>query len=412
MEFFRKHSSAFAAALIVAALIFYVGFKQGESHEQTTLAIANITNQSTGQPLSVDFSAFWKTWGILNDKFVPTSSTTKPTTDQDRVWGAIQGMTASLGDPYTVFFPPAESEQFATDIKGSFDGVGMEVLEEDGALTVIAPLKDSPAAAAGLLPGDKIIKIDDTDTTNLTTEDAVNLIRGPGGTSVSFTVVRSTKKAPFVVKVERQTINLPTIDDKSLGNGIYYIALYSFSENSPDLFRQALRNFYQSGDTKLILDLRGDPGGYLEAALDMASWFLPTGETVVTEDYGSGKTPTVYSSKGYNVFPNITPKQFVILVDGGSASASEILAGALSQQGKATLIGTKTFGKGSVQELVPITADTSLKVTVARWLTPNGTSISKQGLTPQIEADLTEADAAAGHDTQLDRATQFLTTGK
>ncbi len=406
----KRHSSALAAALVVAVLIFYSGYKMGEGRGEMRAALATITNQTVGQPLSVDFSPFWKAWSTLNEKFVPTSSSTKPTTDQDRVWGAIAGMTASLGDPYTVFFPPVESQQFATDIKGSFDGVGMEVLEENGALTVIAPLKGSPAAAAGLKSGDKIIKIDKTDTSNITTEQAVNLIRGPEGTKVTFMVVRDTKKAPFEVKVTRETINIPTIDTKALPNGVFYIALYSFSESSPDLFRNALREFYQSGDNKLVLDLRGNPGGYLEAALDMASWFLPTGDVVVKEDFGPGKDPTIYRSKGYDIFNNNL--KFAILVDNGSASASEILAGALSEHGRATLVGQKTFGKGSVQELVPITSDTSLKVTVARWLTPNGLSISKQGITPQIVVDRTQADYDAGKDPQLDRAVQFVNTGK
>ncbi len=410
MEFLKRHSSAAAAFLVVAVLIFFIGYRSGESHARTMISLGGITNQTLGEPVTVDFSPFWKAWTILNEKFVPTSTSTKPTTDQTRVWGAIQGMTASLGDPYTVFFPPAESKQFATDIKGSFEGVGMEVLVKDNTLYVVAPLKNSPAARAGLLPGDKIVKIGKTDTSNLSTEDAVDLIRGPVGTIVTFTVVREGKSAPFEIKVTRQTIDIPTIDTKELGNGIFYIALYSFTENSPNLFRGALREFYQSGDGKLILDLRGNPGGYLEAALDMASWFLPSGEVVVREDFGEGKEETSYRSKGYNIFSD--KLQFVILVDGGSASASEILAGALSEHGKATLIGQKTFGKGSVQELVPITSDTSLKVTVARWLTPDGVSISQHGIVPSIAVERTQADIQAGKDPQLDRAIKFLNTGK
>jgi carboxyl-terminal processing protease len=195
-----------------------------------------------------------------------------------------------------------------------------------------------------------------------------------------------------------------------LGESMYYIALYSFSENSPNLFRSALRSFVESGDTKLILDLRGNPGGYLEAAMDMASWFLPPGKIIVREDFGAGKEETVYRSKGYDVFNDNF--KFVILVDSGSASASEILAGALSEYNKAILIGDQTFGKGSVQELVPVTDDTSLKVTIARWLTPNGNSISQEGITPHILVKPTEADIKAGKDVQLERAKEFLRTGK
>lgn len=408
MEFLKKHSLAVTGIVLLAILSFFLGSRHGRDAALAEVAVRNLHNSSTSE--GVDFGAFWKAWRILKEDYVPTATSSKPVTDQDKVWGAIAGLTASLGDPYTVFFPPAESKQFASDIKGSFTGVGMEIGLNNGVLTVIAPLKGSPAEAAGIKSGDKILKIDETDTSHLSTEEAVTLIRGDAGTAVALTVVHTGKSAPQVITITRQTINVPTIEAKDLGDSIYYIALYSFSENSPNLFRGALRSFVESGDTKLILDLRGNPGGYLEAAIDMASWFLPSGKVVVREDYGGGKEETVYRSKGYDVFNDNL--KFVILVDGGSASASEILAGALSEQGKATLIGDKTFGKGSVQELVPVTDDTSLKVTVARWLTPNGNSISKQGITPTIVIKPTEADIKAQKDVQLDRAIEFLKTGK
>ncbi len=273
-------------------------------------------------------------------------------------------------------------------------------------LVVVAPLKGSPAEKAGILSGDRIIKIDDHDATNITTEAAVNLIRGKGGTVVSLTVVRAGKKTPFEIKIVRGVINIPTTETKDIGSGIFKIDLYSFTADSPNLFRAALRKFVESGRTKLILDLRGNPGGYLEAAIDMASWFLPSGKVVVRESFGQQKEETVYRSKGYDVFSS--DLKFVILVDGGSASAAEILAGALSEQGKATLVGSKTFGKGSVQELVDITPTTSLKVTVARWFTPNGVSISKQGITPKFVVERTQADYDAQKDPQLDKAIEIL----
>jgi carboxyl-terminal processing protease len=406
-RFATRHATTIVTALVVGLIFFFVGYSHGKEAGQITAASSNVVNKTQGAPLSVDFSSFWKAWSVINDKYVATTGTSsKPVTDQDKVYGAISGMVASLGDPYTVFFPPVESKEFATDIKGSFDGVGMEVLEQDNVLLVIAPLKGSPAARAGILAGDKIIKIDSTDTVSLTTEEAINLIRGKAGTPVKFTIVRQGKAAPFEVSVVRQQIQIPTIDTRELGNGTFYIALYSFSEDSPNLFRGALREFVSSGDSKLILDLRGNPGGYLEAALDMASWFLPPGDAVVREDFGDGKEETVYRSKGYNIFNDNL--KFAILVDGGSASAAEILAGALSEHGKATLVGEQTFGKGSVQELVPITSDTSLKVTVARWLTPNGISISKQGITPQVEVRRTQADVDAHKDPQLDKAIEVV----
>lgn len=410
MEYPPRHLKTFLACALVAGLFFYIGYNTGEEHTLQSMP-AVVANASSGQPVNIDFSPFWKAWNIINLKYVPPVSTsTKEVTDEAKVWGAIQGLTSSLGDPYTVFFPPVENTIFKTDIKGNFEGVGMEIVSQNGALTVVAPLKGSPAERAGVLAGDIILRINGQDTSNLSTEEAVQVIRGPKGTEITLTIVRKGARAPIEVKVTRDVINLPVIDARSLGDGIFYIALYSFTENSPDLFRGALRDFVESGDTKLVIDLRGNPGGYLDAAIDMASWFLPAGKAVVRESFGEGKQEQVFRSKGYNVFNDNL--KLAILINGGSASASEILAGALSEHGRATLIGEKTFGKGSVQELVDITDKTSLKVTIAHWLTPNGNFISGQGIKPAIEVGRTQEDAKAGEDPQLDRAIEFLNTGK
>ena len=187
---------------------------------------------------------------------------------------------------------------------------------------------------------------------------------------------------------------------------MFVISLHNFSAISANLFRDALREFIESGTDKMILDLRGNPGGFLEAAIDMASWYLPAGKMVVTEDFGDNGKPRVHRSKGYNIFTD--KLKMAILINQGSASASEILAGALQQHGKATLVGTRSFGKGSVQELVKITPDTSLKVTVARWLTPNGSSISDGGLSADVEVEFTTEDFEAGEDPQLDKAVELL----
>jgi len=406
MDSYLKWSPKIFLAFIIGALIFAWGYHDGKNSVSPQNSLSTIENKNEGQPITVDFSPYWKAWNIINEKYVPTATSSKTITNQDKVWGSIQGLTASLGDPYTVFFPPVQSEQFAQDIRGNFEGVGMEVVSQGGLLVVIAPLKGSPAERAGLLPGDKILKIDDRDTSNLTTEDAVKLIRGPKGTTVTLSVARAGHKQAFEIKVVRETIDIPTIATKKLDGGIFKIDLYSFTASSPNLFRGALREFVESGSTKLILDLRGNPGGYLEAAIDMASWFLPSGKVVVRENFGQAKEETVYRSKGYDVFPDNL--KFVILVDGGSASASEILAGALSEQKRAILVGEKTFGKGSVQELVDITPKTSLKVTIARWFTPNGLSISKQGITPEFVVVRTEADMKAGKDLQLNKAIEIL----
>lgn len=402
---FSRRPIKFVWYLLFVGIIFSVGFRQGKNSVSSLIA-TDVQNKTVGQPLSVDFSPFWKAWNTLNDKFVDTATSSKVITDQTKVWGAISGLTASFDDPYTVFFPPAESAIFAEEVRGNFEGVGMEVVQKDGALVVISPLKDSPAEQAGILAGDRIIKIDNKDTANLSTEAAVRLIRGKSGTEVTLTVFRSTKKEAFELKITRGVINIPTIDTKDLGNGIFKIDLYSFTAESPNLFRGALRQFIESGNSKLILDLRGNPGGYLEAAIDMASWFLPSGKIIVRESFGQNKEEVVYRSKGYDVFTD--KLKLVILVNGGSASAAEILAGALSEHNKAVLVGEKTFGKGSVQELVNITSDTSLKVTIARWLTPNGVSISKQGITPEFVVARSQTDVESDKDPQLDKAIEIL----
>jgi carboxyl-terminal processing protease len=283
----------------------------------------------------------------------------------------------------------------------------MEMGIKAGVLTVITPLKGSPAEKAGIRSGDKVIQIQGKITTDYTIDQAVKLIRGKKGTEVTLVVVREGVTNPIEIKIVRDVINLPTIDTKvDQKNGIFTIKLYSFSAQSASLFRNALRDFVNSKQNKLILDLRGNPGGFLDAAVDMASWFLPPGKIIVTEDYGKGKTQVFEKSKGYNIFNDSL--KMVILIDGGSASASEILAGALSEYGKAKLVGTKSFGKGSVQEYIKLNNETALKVTVARWMTPNGKSISEEGLVPDVEVKMTAEDVTAGRDPQMDKAIELL----
>lgn len=399
----------------------YLGFEMNPSHISPPESLINTENEISS---TVDFAPFWKAWQILDEKFVPTKIATSTLTDsatttiQDRVWGAIGGLTGSLGDPYTVFFPPEESKSFETEISGNFEGVGMEIGIKDEVVTVVAPLKGNPAQKAGILAGDKILAIEGQSTMNMSVDKAVKLIRGKVGTKVKITIAREGKKEPLEFTLTREVINIPTVDTEikggkiSAGNGgkmvdgVFIIKLYNFYSTSPNLFRDALREFIESDSDKLILDLRGNPGGYLEAAVDMASWFLPIGKVVVSEDFGKNSPSQIYRSKGYNIFNKNL--KMVILVDGGSASASEILAGALKEHGVAKLVGTKTFGKGSVQEVVKITPETSLKVTIARWLTPLGNSISENGLAPDVEIKLTQDDLTKNKDPQTDKAVEVL----
>lgn len=405
MEFLRKHVALLVLGVVIAVGSFNLGFNSGEKSLSTT--IVGVENGAEGEPSNIDFAPFWKAWNLINEKYVPASTTAETVSDQEKVWGAIKGLTRSLGDPYTVFFPPVESELFESDIRGNFEGVGMEVVAKDGAITVIAPLKNSPAERAGIVASDRIIKIDGKETVNLSTEDAVQIIRGPKGTRVTLTIFRNDAGEPIDIDVIRDVIDIPTISTKELPGGIFVIELYSFSAQSPNLFRAALREFILSGNDKLILDLRGNPGGYLEAAIDMASWFLPPSKVVVREDFGRARDEKIYRSKGYDIFSENL--KFVILVDRGSASASEILAGALAEHGRAILVGDQTFGKGSVQELVNITSGTSLKITIARWLTPNGLSISEDGIKPDYLVKYTPADREASRDPQLEKAIEILT---
>ncbi len=408
--------SIVALALIGGSFFFgtYVGIQSHADAGDQAFASAS----ELGKPADVDFTIFWKAWNTLNEKYVKThglatstlnatttSATSSSVSNQDRVYGAIKGMTESLGDPYTVFFPPQQSKDFEDEISGNFEGVGMEVGVKDNMLTVISAIKGTPAFRAGLQPGDKILKINDTITSGLSIDEAIKLIKGPKGTTVIFTIGRG-KDSPIQIKVVRDVIDIPTIETTLRPDGVFVIKLFTFTSQSPSLFRNALREFVLSKSNKLVLDLRGNPGGYLDAAVDIASWFLPNGKAVVRESFGPGKEEVVSRSRGYDIFNSNL--KFVILMNGGSASASEILAGALSEYGKAQLVGTKSFGKGSVQELIKITPDTALKVTIARWLTPNGISISEGGLKPDVTVELTEADFKAGKDPQLEKAVEMV----
>jgi len=391
-------------SIVIAGILFATGFYVGKNDAPEGIAAQFLNATST---TGVDMDPYWKAWKILDEKFAPAGSTTPPIGSDDKLWGSIEGLASSYGDPYTVFFPPVESKAFEEEISGSFGGVGMEVVVQDGVLTVVAPLKGTPADRAGVLSGDKILMIGDKSTANMSSDEAVKLIRGEVGTSIVVTFGRTGAKEPIVKTLIRDNIEIPTINTKLVSGDVFVISLYSFSAISPNLFRGALREFVESGSDKLVLDLRNNPGGYLEAALDMASWFLPTGKVVVTEDFGEKQEPRIYRSKGYNVFSN--DLKFAILVNEGSASASEILAGALREHNKAVLVGAKTFGKGSVQELVSLTDETSLKITVAHWLTPLGNSISSGGLTPDIEVKLTPENVKDGNDPQLNAAVEYLT---
>ena len=391
---------AVSGIILAIAGVFLGGFFYGENRKEQSLINFNIINKEAGKQTETDFSPFWTTWNAVASKYVSA----KDLDSQKMVWGSIEGMVKSLGDPYSVFFPPQENKEFKDTIRGDFGGVGMEIGIKNETITIVAPLKGTPAYRAGVKSGDKILKIGEKSTLDMTVEDAVRLIRGEKGTVIKLIILPKDAETTREVDLTRETIIIPIMETERKPGGIFVIKLYSFAGSSANEFREALRQFVNSGDNKMIIDLRGNPGGFLETAVDASSWFLPIGKTVVREKFGNGEE-TVFKSKGYNIFNNLP---LAILVNEGSASASEIMAGALKEHGIAKLVGMKTFGKGSVQELVEITPKTSLKITIAKWLTPNGVSISDQGLEPDFKVELTKKDLELENDPQMDKAVEVV----
>jgi carboxyl-terminal processing protease len=405
MQRFSKTENIIGIVLLLT-LVFGAGVYVGDRNIPAINKVFNLSNKESEIAKTADFSSFWKVWKAIDEKYPRADEVT----NQARVYGAISGLMSSLNDPYSVFFAPEEAKSFEEEIAGNFTGVGMEVGLKEGILTVVAPLKNTPAYRANIKPGDRILKIDKKSTAGFSIEEAIKLMRGEKGTTVVLTILHEGDKESIEISIVRDVINIPTLDTELRKDGIFVIKLYSFSASSASLFRNAIKEFASAGTDKLLLDLRGNPGGYLTASVDISSWFLPGGETVVTEDYGSDTKPEVFRSKGYDVFSD--KLKFVILIDGGSASASEIVAGAMQDHKRAKLVGTKSYGKGSVQETMKITPDTLLKITVAKWLTPNGNLIAEKGLIPDYEVKFTKKDAQEKNDPQLMKAVELLLNWK
>lgn len=381
------------AIIICLVLGFGGGILYTNKNTPTIPPIQQLINQDVGKVQNVDFSFFWKVWSDLSAKYVDKSKLDT----QKMVYGAIGGMVDAIGDPYTVFFEPIQAKQFAQEISGAFGGVGMEIGVKNDILTIIAPLPNTPAARAGILAGNKILKINGASTQGLSTEEAVSTIRGKVGTKITITISGSDDK-PRDITMTRETIKVPTVVWKMLTNpstssgqaskNIAYIQAYQFNENINGQFKKAVDEIEKSNPKAdgIILDLRNNPGGLLDSAINLAGYFVAKGQPVVSEVFGDG-TINKFTSDGNAV---LAKYHVVILVNGGSASASEILAGALHDNLGLKLIGEKTFGKGVVQELVNLDDGASLKVTVARWFTPAGTNISEKGIEPDIKVELTD----------------------
>lgn len=397
-------------AIVLAVAAFFAGWQLNQqisgvgSGSQQANLFSFFLPQPTA-PETADLTEVWRVWDLMEDKFAAPSPTTTVSIEE-RIEGMIDGLVRSYEDPYSTYLPPADAEQFNEDIAGNFGGVGMEVGIRNDVITIISPLPNTPAERAGLVAGDVIVAIDGTSTEDMGVDQAVQLIRGEPGTEVVLEVFRSGATELLTVAVVRDTIEIPTISTEQRDD-VFIISMYSFNALAEMQMQQAMREYINSGADKLIIDLRGNPGGFLQSAISIAGYFLPTGKVVVREQFGDGREEEVYRSVGRDL-RQFTPENIVVLINGGSASASEILAGALQEHDVATVIGEQSFGKGSVQELVDLPKGSSLKVTIARWLTPNGNSLSDGGLTPDIVISRTVEQVLAEEDPQLDAALRYL----
>ena len=378
---------------------FFSGFVLGTKNPQV-LVVKGVSNIEPGKPGVADFNTFWQTWQIIDESYLRS----KEVSPQDKVYGAISGLVKSLGDPHSAFFSPNNSKKFQEDIRGSFGGIGVEIGIKKDKMVVIAPLKNTPAYDAGLLPSDHILKINSTSTEDLTIEQAVSFIRGPENTQVTLSILRDTWESSRDFKITRTRISLPTLDFEMKDDKIAYIQIHSFNENVEGLFANAVSEALSKDVKGIVLDLRNNPGGFLGVSINMAGWFLPRGSLVVSEAYPSGLKDD-FKANGNSLLAKLP---LVILENGGTASASEILAGAIRYHRKIKIVGEKSFGKGTIQEIKQLKDGSSLKITVAHWLLPGGEVLEGSGLIPDYEVKLSEEDAKNKRDPQLDKALEIL----
>lgn len=393
---FNKNNIVFVSLIVVLTFgVFVGGFYFGKS--QVVCEVC--------QPTEINFSLFWEALQKIETKFINRGNLNT----QDIIDGAISGMVNSLGDPYTVYFTPEASNMFKEDVKGTFQGVGMEIGIKKDQLQVISPIEGTPAQKAGLRAGDKILEINGSSTASMTSDEAASLIRGPKGTQVTLTIFRDDWEDSKEMILTRDIIEIPSLSLKfketKTGEKIAYLDLYQFSGKANSDFNAAAVDILNSDAKKIILDLRDNPGGYLEVAQSIGGWFLEKDKTIAIEDFGPGEIQQEYDSMGPS---KLVEYPIVVLINQGSASAAEILAGALRDNRNIKLIGEKSFGKGSVQELADLSNGSSIKITIAKWLTPNGNSITDVGLEPDVKVEMTDEDYSAGKDPQLDKAIEIL----
>ena len=349
------------------------------------------------EELQQTFAPFWETWTLLHENFVD-----QPLDDVALMRGAISGMLEATGDKHTTYMNPTEFEQANASMEGEYEGIGAWVDTTGEYVQVISPMKGSPAEAAGLRANDIVIAVNGEDQTGIPGDLVLNKILGPAGEAVTLTIRRGEETLDFTIV--RAKITVPVVDYRMLDNNIAYVALYSFNEQSTDQLRAALKELMAQKPVGLIFDLRDNGGGYLSTAIEVVSEFIPKG-VVMYEEYGDGTRDAYEARRGGRA----TEIPLVVLVNEGTASASEITAGAIQDLGRGKLVGVKTYGKGSVQNWIPLTTEKGgVRITIARWLTPNGTQISDVGLTPDLIVEMTDEDYTEGRDPQLDAAVQLL----
>lgn len=406
VDFSKARKIVLSVFVLVGVFVggYYLGIEGYRA--QVSKALKVTINRQTPYDKNVDMSLFWQVWDLLGQKYYDKSKLIP----SQMVYGAIEGMVASVGDPYTAFLPPTQNKIVNDNLSGSFEGVGIEIGYKDGHLAVIAPLSGSPAEKAGVKAGDYIIRIVDkaknvdVDSSEISTSDAVTYIRGTAGTTVILTLVRDGNNTPIVVDLVRAKIDVPSIIFSWTGkdSDIADIKISEFGSTTKDEWDKAISQILQKEKVKgIIIDLRNNPGGYLQAAVDLASDFVSNGTTIVIQQNGDGSKEE-YKSES---LPRMQNYKVVILINGGSASASEILSGALRDNIGAKLVGDKSFGKGTIQEPLDMNGGSGIHVTTAKWLTPKETWVHGTGLTPDV---LISNPDSATEDAQLDEAIKLF----
>ncbi|MFA5129485.1 MAG: S41 family peptidase [Patescibacteria group bacterium] len=355
----------------------------------------------------VDFKQFWQVWNDIKEHYYK-----QPVSNKELFQGALNGLAGAVKDPYTNYFPPEDAKAFEDDLKGSFSGIGAEIGVKDNELQVIAPLPDSPAEKAGVHARDLILQIDGKDSIHMPAEEAVMKIRGEKGTKVTLKLGRVSKDVktgdqtmdPIEVTIVRDTIVIKSVKLTDQGKGIFQISISSFDEQVTDSFYSAVDEAMSKGAKGIIVDVRNDPGGYLDRAARILGAWLPKQDVVLQRK--QGEIIQRYQGEGNGILKDVPT---VVLINEGSASASEILAGALQDYGVATIVGKTSFGKGSVQDYLQYDDGSALKITISEWLTPKERSINEKGITPDISVDITHEDITVNKDPQLDKAIQILT---